>query len=97
MASKNTVSYDFIKGLWDENPVLASILGLCPVLAVTNSSENGLAMGLATAFVVISSTFMVSVFRNIIPPQVRIAGYIVIIAAFVTIADRFLGAFRNPI
>ena len=98
MARKpNTLAYETLKGIWKENPVMASMLGLCPVLAVTNSAENGLAMGLATTFVLISSSFMVSMLRKVIPPQVRIAGYIVIIATFVTVADKFLAAYLPPI
>ncbi len=94
MAKKvKTLSFEFFKGLWSENPVLVSLLGLCPVLAVTVSAVNGLAMGLATAFVLVSSSFMISLVRNFIPSAVRIAGYIVIIASFVTLADRFLGAY----
>lgn len=92
-----TVIQEFIKGLWEENPVLVSLLGLCPVLAVTVSAENGMAMGLAATFVLISSSFLVSMFRKVIPGQVRIASYIVIIATFVTIADRFLAAFTPDI
>ena len=84
---------EFAKGLWDENPVLSSLLGLCPVLAVTNSAINGLSMGLATTFVLLSSTIMISLLRKVIPHQVRIASYIVIIATFVTVADRFLAAY----
>ncbi len=84
---------EFLKGLWDENPVLRFLLGLCPALAVTNSAVNGLAMGLATTFVLISSSTIISSLRKIFPHQVRIAGYIVIIATFVTVADRFLAAF----
>ncbi len=94
---KNTLSYEVLKGIWKENPVLSSLLGLCPALAVTNSAENGLAMGLATTFVLLCSSTMVSLLRNIIPPQVRIAGYIVIIATFVTVADRYLAAFLPEI
>ena len=98
MAKKaNPVGYEFNKGLWTENPVLAALLGLCPVLAVTNTAENGLAMGLATSFVLISSSFMVSILRKAIPKQVRIAGYIVIIATFVTMADRFLAAYMPEV
>ena len=94
MAKKpNPIGYEFTKGLWVENPVLAALLGLCPVLAVTNSAENGLAMGLATTFVLVMSSLMVSSLRKVIPKQVRIAGYIVIIATFVTLADRFLAAY----
>jgi electron transport complex protein RnfE len=92
-----TVKYEFLKGLWDENPVLKSLLGLCPVLAVTNSAVNGLAMGLATSFVLLSSSIIISAVRNLIPNQVRIPAFIVIIAAFVTVADRFLAAFFPPI
>jgi len=94
MARKQaSVSYEVIKGLWDENPVLRSLLGLCPTLAVTNSAINGLAMGLATTFVLITSSIIISSVRNIIPNQVRISSFIVVIAAFVTVADRFLAAF----
>jgi len=95
--SKATVKKEFIKGLWDENPVLKSLLGLCPVLAVTNSAINGLAMGLATTFVLLSSSIIISSIRNLIPNQVRIPAFIVIIATFVTVADRFLAAFFPPI
>lgn len=87
------VTQEFVKGLWQENPVLVSLLGLCPVLAVTNSALNGLAMGLATAFVLTCSSIMISLMRDIIPRQVRIASYIVVIATFVTMADLFLAAF----
>ena len=94
MAKKQLSYYDeILKGIWKENPVLISLLGLCPVLAVTNSATNGLAMGLATSFVLMCSSIMISSLRNIIPHQVRIASYIVIIATFVTVADRFLAAF----
>jgi len=94
MAKKRVSAiYEVIKGLWDENPVLRSLLGLCPVLAVTNSAINGLAMGLATTFVLLSSGIFISLLRKIIPHQVRIASFIVIIATFVTVADRFLAAY----
>ncbi len=84
---------EFTKGLWDQNAVLVALLGLCPVLAVTVSGENGLAMGLATTFVLTSSSMLISLLRKVIPAQVRIAAYIVIIATFVTVADKFLGAY----
>ncbi len=83
---------EFIKGLWKENPVLRQLLGMCPTLAVTTSSLNGAAMGLATTFVVLSSGIVVSILRKIIPPQVRIPVFAVIIATFVTIADIVLKA-----
>jgi len=94
---KSAITREFIKGLWDENPVLISLLGLCPALAVTNSAINGLAMGLATTFVVVCSSIIISSLRKVIPHQVRIASYIVIIATFVTVADRFMAAFYPAI
>jgi len=78
---------EFIKGLWRDNPVFVQVLGMCPVLAVSNTAENALAMGLATAFVLLMSNILVSSLRNFIPKQVRIASYILIIATFVTIID----------
>ncbi|HHC72280.1 MAG TPA: electron transport complex subunit E [Thiotrichales bacterium] len=77
----------FAAGLWRENPVFVMLLGMCPVLAVTNSAVNALAMGLATTFVLVASGLLVSLLRAAIPKQVRIATYIVIIATFVTIVD----------
>ena len=77
----------FLRGLWEENPVFVMLLGMCPVLAVTNSTINALAMGLATTFVLVCSSALVSLLRKVIPKPVRIASYIVIIATFVTIVD----------
>ena len=77
----------FLRGLWKDNPVFVQVLGMCPVLAVTNTAENALAMGLATAFVLLMSNVLVSSLRQFIPKQVRIASYILIIATFVTITD----------
>jgi len=78
---------EFLKGLWKENPVFVQVLGMCPTLAVTNTAMNGLAMGLATTFVLFVSNILVSSLRNVIPKQVRIASYILIIATFVTMTD----------
>ena len=77
----------FVRGLWEENPVFVMLLGMCPVLAVTNSTMNAIAMGLATTFVLVASSTLISLLRNWIPKQVRIASYIVIIATFVTVVD----------
>jgi len=96
MATK-TVAQDFIKGLWQENPVSRQLLGMCSTLAITNAVINGIAMGLAVSFVLIFSSLLISLFRKLIPSQVRIASYIVIIASFVTMADRFLAALFPPI
>jgi len=77
----------FLRGVWEENPVFVMLLGLCPTLAVTNSAVNAVGMGGATTFVLLGSSALVSLLRNVIPKQVRIASYIVIIATFVTIVD----------
>ena len=82
----------FLRGLWRENPVFVMLLGMCPVLAVTNSVANALAMGLATTFVLICSSALVSLLRRHIPKEVRIASYIVIIASFVTVVDYVIQA-----
>jgi electron transport complex protein RnfE len=78
---------EFLKGLWRENPVFVQVLGMCPTLAVTNTARNGLAMGLATLFVLVMSNLVVSLLRSFIPKQVRIASFILVIATFVTIVD----------
>ena len=89
----NTITMEtFTEGLWKDNPVFVMLLGMCPVLAVTNSAINALAMGLATLFVLLASSIMVSLFSRFIPKQVRIATYIVIIATFVTIVDYVIQA-----
>jgi electron transport complex protein RnfE len=87
-----TPQEDFIRGIWRENPVLIQLLGLCPALAVTNTVENSLAMGLATFFVLLCSSILVSTFKDWIPKQVRISAYILVIATFVTLADLILNA-----
>ena len=87
-SQEEKVSLDtFLRGLWEENPVFVMLLGMCPVLAVSNSAINALAMGLATTFVLVASSTLVSLLRRMIPKQVRIATYIVIIATFVTMVD----------
>ena len=88
---------EFIKGIWRENPVFVQVLGMCPMLAVTNSAINGVAMGGATTFVLIGSSLLVSLLRNYIPKQVRISTYIIIIATFVTVADFSLKAIAPAI
>jgi len=75
------------EGVWKENPVFIMLLGLCPALAVSNTALNALAMGLASTFVLLGSTTLISLLRHLIPKQVRIASYIIIIATFVTIVD----------
>lgn len=85
---QETVTLDtFMRGVWEENPVFKMLLGMCPLLAVTNSVINAIAMGLATLFVLVASGTIVSLLRKVIPRQVRIATYIIIIATFVTMVD----------
>jgi len=92
MKKQVTLQKEFLKGIWDNNPVLKQLLGLCPVLAVTVSAINGLAMGLAATFVLFMASLLISSIRKTIPPQVRIASFIVIIATFVTIVDLVMKA-----
>ncbi|MBC8258080.1 MAG: electron transport complex subunit E [SAR324 cluster bacterium] len=82
----------FLRGIWQDNPVFVMLLGMCPVLAVTNSVVNALAMGIASLFVLFCSNTLVALLRNFIPKQVRIASYIVIIATFVTVVDYVIQA-----
>ena len=83
---------DLMRGVWKENPVLVQTLGLCPTLAVTNSVANAVAMSVATFFVLVGSSFLVSSFKRYVPNEVRIATYVLIIATFVTVADMVLEA-----
>ncbi len=84
---------NFSKGFIRENPVFVLLLGLCPALGVTTSAFNGLGMGLATTFVLVSSNIVVSLIKNFIPSKVRIPCFIVVIASFVTIVDLVMEAF----
>lgn len=88
---------DFKQGLWEEHPLFVMILGMCPTLAVTNTAINGLAMGLATSFVLVSSEIVISLVKKLIPNDVRIPSFILIIATFVTFTDYFLKAFLPDI
>jgi len=92
MKKQVTLLREFTKGLWEINPTFKQILGMCPTLAVTVSAINGIAMALATTFVLVFSSLLISLVRKWIPNQVRIASYIVIIATFVTIVDLVMKA-----
>lgn len=85
--------HEFNKGIIDENPIFRLVLGMCPTLAVTTAAINGLSMGLATTFVLISSNLFVSILRKVIPDNVRIPAYVVVIATFVTITDYVMNAY----
>jgi electron transport complex protein RnfE len=87
--AKSIVS-EFTKGLWNEVPPFRLVLGLCPTLGVTASLKNGIGMGLATTFVLLCSNVLVSLLRKVIPPKVRIACFIIIIATFVIIVEQMM-------
>jgi electron transport complex protein RnfE len=84
---------NFLKGIVKENPVFVMLLGMCPTLGVTTSAFNGLGMGLATLFVLLMSNIVVSLIKSQVPAKVRIPAFIVIIAAFVTVAEMVLEAY----
>ena len=87
-----SASADLLRGIWKENPVLVQLLGMCPTLAVTNSVANSLTMAAATTCVLLLSCVLVSVLRKVIPNEVRITAFVLIIATFVTVADFTLAA-----
>lgn len=82
-----------VNGLVKENPTFVLLLGMCPTLATTSSAINGMSMGLATMFVLICSNAAISALKNLIPDQVRIPAFIVVIAAFVTIVEMVMNAY----
>lgn len=92
-----TFTQEFVKGLWEEIPPFRLVLGLCPVLGVTTTMENGIGMGLATTFVLLCSNILVASLRNIIPPKVRIACFIIIIATFVIVVELLMQAYTYPL
>ena len=88
-----SVVQEFSKGLWAEVPPFRLVLGLCPVLAVTKSLGDGIGMGIATTFVLICSNSLISLLKNVIPKQVRLSCFIIVIATFVTIVQFLMQAF----
>ena len=94
-----TQSYSEIikNGLWNNNPGLVQLLGLCPLLAVTATFINGLGLGLATTFVLIGSNLSVSMIRKIVRPQVRIPVFVIIIASLVTAVELTMNAFFHDL
>ena len=87
------IGKQFKEGLLTKNPVLVQLLGMCSILAITTSLFNGLGMGLSVTIILICSNVLISALRKVIPSQIRIAAYIVIIAGFVTVVDLLLQAF----
>ncbi|MCB5229826.1 MAG: electron transport complex subunit E [Candidatus Cloacimonetes bacterium] len=84
---------ELTKGIIKENPIFVIVLGMCPTLAVSTSVDNALGMGLAATFVLICSNMMISLIKGIVPAQIRIPIYIVVIAAFVSIIDMAMEAY----
>ena len=86
---KNTL----LNGIWKENPLFVGLLGTCPSLGITTSLENALGMGIAVLFVLVMSNLIISLIKKIVPNEIRIAVYIVVIATLVTIVDMVMAAF----
>ncbi len=85
----------FADGFWHNNAVFAQLLGMCPLLGVTTSAENGFWMGVATLLVLLGSNLIVSLVRSFIPSEVRIPAYIIIIATLVTVVDLVMNAWMH--
>ena len=94
---KNKALNTVLNGILRENPVFALVLGMCPTLATTTSAINGMSMGLATTFVLICSTVVISLLKNLIPDKVRIPAFIVVIATFVTMVQLLMQAYLPAI
>lgn len=99
MSDKPAIDYHRIMrdGLWDNNMVFAQMLALCPLLAVTGTATNGLGLGLASMVVLILSNMVVALFRGIITPEVRIAVFVLLIAAIVTLVDMMMNAWLHEL
>jgi electron transport complex protein RnfE len=92
-----SVMQEFTKGLWAEIPPFRLVLGLCPTLAVTKSVDTAIGMGVALTFVLVSGNVIISLLRKVIPKQVRIACFIVVVATFVTVVELLMQAFTYPL
>ncbi len=85
------------KGIWREHPIFSACLGICSALAVSNKVENAIAMGVGVSFVLIATAVFISSMRSLIPQRVRIITYMIVIASFVIIVQKFLDAFTPVI
>jgi electron transport complex protein RnfE len=88
--------HEFTKGIWKENPIFVLVLGMCPTLAVSGTLKNCIGMGIATTFVLVGSNLCVSAIRRIVPREVRIPCYIIVIAVFVTVVEMLMKAYAPP-
>jgi len=93
----SNITKEFVKGLWAELPPFRVLLGLCPVLAVTATAENGFGMGMAVIFVLVMSNLIISSIRKIIPGKVRIACFIVVTASLVVTVELLMQAYAYPL
>ncbi len=85
------------EGLWNNNPGLVQLLGLCPLLAITNSLVNGLGLGLATTLTLVTTNVIVSSIRNLVRPEVRIPVYVLVIASVVTVIELAMNAWFHDL
>ncbi len=85
------------EGIWENNIVFSQMLALCPLLAVTGTATNGLGMGLATLFVLVTSNLVISLLRNVVSQEVRIPAFVLIIATIVTIVDMVMNAWLHEL
>ena len=97
MSHATAIKTIFHNGLWKQNAGLVQLLGLCPLLAISNSLVNALSLGLATTFVMAASSAAVSSVRNFVPHEIRIPVFVLIIAALVTVIDLAMNAFVHPL
>ncbi|MDX1677027.1 electron transport complex subunit E [Arsukibacterium sp.] len=89
----NSIRELAVQGLWRNNPGLVQLLGLCPLLAVTGTVTNALGLGLATLLVLLGSNIVVSMVRSVVPAEIRIPVFVLIIASFVTVVQLLMNAF----
>jgi electron transport complex protein RnfE len=83
----------WLQGLWHNNPALVQLLGLCPLLAVSNTTVNALGLGLATALVLLTTNVCISLYRNFLNPDIRLPSFVLIIATAVTAVDLLMNAY----
>ncbi|MCU0726500.1 MAG: electron transport complex subunit RsxE [Planctomycetes bacterium] len=95
--AETPLAREFTKGLWRENPLFVMTLGLCPSLAVTTSAVNGIVMGFCVIFVLTGSNVVISLIRGIVPKEIRIPIFIVVIASFVTLTEIALKYLSYPL
>jgi len=86
-----------VNALWKQNPGVVQLLGLCPTLAVTTTAVNGISLGLATALVMAASNGAVSPVRKLVPSEIRVPVFILVIAALVSVIDMSINAFAHPL